>query len=76
MDASTAQTHLDAWLAAELAVSSGQAYQIGEVAVTRANLAQIRSQISYWQRVVDQYTTTAAEGTSRVALASFGSGQY
>lgn len=74
MDASTAQTHLDAWLAAELAVTSGQAYQIGEVTVTRANLKYIGERISYWQRIVDSYASRTSGGTSRAALASFSGG--
>lgn len=72
MDADTAQTHLDAWLAAELAVTSGQAYSIDTVAVTRVDIGRIRNQITYWQRIVDNYAATTAGGKSVAALATFG----
>lgn len=48
----TAQTHLDAWLEAELAASTGQSYQIGTRQLTRANLAEIRQQVIFWERKV------------------------
>lgn len=48
----TAQTHLDAWLQAELATSTGQSYQIGSRQLTRANLAEIRQQVIFWERKV------------------------
>jgi hypothetical protein len=72
MDLATAQTHLNAWLAADIAVASGQSYQIGEVALSRVDSRQIRTQISYWQGIVAGYTSAAAGGTSRAALATFG----
>jgi hypothetical protein len=51
-----AQAHLDAWLAADLAVSKGQSYSIGSRALTRANAAEIRTNIDYWQAKVDALT--------------------
>lgn len=47
-----AKQHLEAWLDAELAVSTGQSYQIGSRRLQRADLSEIRKQISYWQRKV------------------------
>lgn len=44
-----ATIHLQAWLDAELAVSSGQSYSIGTRSLTRANLSEIRKQIIYWE---------------------------
>jgi hypothetical protein len=44
-----AQKHLDAWLEAELAVSTGQSYRIGTRQLERANLAEIRESIRYWR---------------------------
>jgi len=73
MDRATAVTHLDLWLAADKAVSTGQAYTIGEVTVTRVDAGRIRQQIAYWQSVIDSYDSAAQGGSSRVALASFGS---
>lgn len=50
----TAQKHLDAWLAAELAVSTGQSYSIGGRSLTRASLSEIRQQIQFWRKEVDK----------------------
>lgn len=47
-----AQKHLDAWLNAELAVSTGQAYRIGTRQLNRADLGQIREQIIFWRNEV------------------------
>lgn len=47
-----AKKHLEAWLDAELAVSTGQSYKIGTRQLTRVNIADIRKQITYWQREV------------------------
>lgn len=44
-----AEKHLDAWLEAELAVTTNQSYTIGSRTLTRANLSKIRKQIEYWQ---------------------------
>lgn len=46
----TAQKHLDAWLEAELTVTTGQSYTIGSRVLTRANLTEIRNAIDYWNK--------------------------
>jgi hypothetical protein len=48
----TAKKHLEAWLAAELAVSTGQEYRIGSRILRRANLSDISKQINYWRREI------------------------
>lgn len=53
-DLETAKKHLNAWLEAELAVSTGQSYQIGSRRLDRANLYQIREQIKYWKNEVEK----------------------
>lgn len=45
-----AQKHLDAWLEAELTVTTGQSYTIGSRVLTRANLTEIRNAIDYWNK--------------------------
>lgn len=40
---------LELWLKAEAAVATGQSYQIGGRSLTRANLAEIREQIKFWE---------------------------
>lgn len=47
-----ARKHLNAWLEAELAVVSGQSYQIGTRKLERANLYQIREEIKFWKKEV------------------------
>lgn len=45
---------MQAWLDAELAVSTGQSYRIGTRQLTRANLSEIRERITYWSREVSR----------------------
>ena len=63
----TAQKHLDAWLEAELAVTTGQSYTIGSRVLTRANLTEIRNAIDYWNKKVIVLDNAAkAGGRNRV----------
>ena len=63
MDLTTAQTMLDAWLAAELAILEGaQSYQIGPRMLTRVNMTYIRDNVAYWQRQVDALTDGRSPG--------------
>lgn len=48
----TAQKHLDAWLTAELEVTTHQSYTIGSRSLTKANLSEIRKQIQFWQNEI------------------------
>lgn len=64
MTVTTAQAHLDAWLAADLAVAQGQAYQIAGRSLTRANAAWIQKYINYWQGVVNALTAEDAGNAS------------
>ena len=47
-----AKKHLDAWLTAELEVTTHQSYTIGSRSLTKANLSEIRQQIEYWRNPV------------------------
>lgn len=49
-----AKLHLQAWLDAELAVSTAQSYSMGSRSLTRANIPEIRKQISYWKGEVNR----------------------
>lgn len=44
-----AKQHLNAWLEAELQVTTNQSYTIGSRSLTRADLADIREQIAFWE---------------------------
>lgn len=59
-----AQTQLDAYLAAETAVLSGQRYEIAGRMLQRADLAEIRKGVDVWNaRVVA--LSVSARGRSR-----------
>lgn len=64
----TALLHLNAWLAAELAISTGQSYTIGTRSLTRANLKDVREAITYWrgQVVACQRAAQGLRPASRV----------
>lgn len=47
-----AKKHLDAWLTAELEVTTHQSYTIGSRSLTKANLSEIRQQIECWRNQV------------------------
>lgn len=61
-----ARQHLDAWLEAELAVSTGQSYQIGTRQLQRANLSEIRKQIAFWRKEVSRLQGKGARKVMRV----------
>lgn len=58
----TAQKHLDAWLKAELTVTTGQSYTIGSRTLTRANITEIRNMIDYWDGKVKKLDTLQKRG--------------
>ena len=47
-----ARQPLDAWLNAELEVTTHQSYTIGSRSLTKANLSEIRKEIEYWTNEV------------------------
>lgn len=49
-----AKIHLEAWKAADLAVANGKSYRIGSKQLQRADVAEIRGQINYWQKKVNK----------------------
>lgn len=65
-----AQTALDAWIAADLAVAKGQSYSMNGRTLTLANVKEIREQIQYWERRVLAFTQTI-QNNQQAALADF-----
>lgn len=55
-----AEAQLAAYIAAETKVLQGQAYEISGRRLTRANLAEIRDGMDYWDRKVKELTDTAS----------------
>lgn len=67
-----AQTQLNAYLAAETAVLTGQKYEIAGRMLMRANLAEIQSGITLWQsRVVTLTNQSAGRSRSRTVVVGF-----
>ena len=56
----TAQAQLDAYLAAETAILSGQEYVIGSRRMKRADLAAVQAGIILWDRRVKDLSSRAA----------------
>lgn len=63
-----AKQRLMMWLEAENAVATGQSYQIGTRRLERANLYQIREQIKYWEKKVNELEGIAKRGSTRRAF--------
>jgi hypothetical protein len=61
-----AEAHLTLWLAASSAVASSQSYEIGDRKLTRADAAEIREQIEFWDRQVKRLDANAS-GRSRTS---------
>jgi hypothetical protein len=65
-----AQAQLDAWLTASTAVTTGQEYEIdtgsGRRRLKRADAAEIRQQITFWDGKVKMLTPASAGGRRRV----------
>ena len=59
----TAQATLDAYLAAEIKVLSGQSYEIAGRKMTRADLAEIRAGVEAWNtRVIGLSARASGQG--------------
>jgi hypothetical protein len=65
-----AQTALDAWIAADLAVAKGQSYSMNGRSLTLANSREIREQIQYWERRVQAFQQVI-QSNQQAALADF-----
>ena len=57
-----AKKHLDAWLTAELEVTTHQSYTIGSRSLTKANLSEIRKQIQFWENDVARLENISKRG--------------
>ena len=57
-----AKKHLDAWLTAELEVTTHQSYTIGSRSLTKANLSEIRKEIDYWKNEVARLENIGKRG--------------
>lgn len=51
-----AEAKLTTWMAADDAVASGKSYSIGDRTLTRANEAEIRKNLEFWDHQVKRLT--------------------
>ncbi len=51
-----AEAKLTLWMEADDAVAKGQSYTIGGRSLSRANAAEIRSNIDYWEAKIQRLT--------------------
>jgi hypothetical protein len=66
-----AQTQLDAYVAAETAILSGQEYTIGARRLKRADLAQVQAGITLWNQRVQDLTARQRRGRYVVPAPNF-----
>lgn len=67
-----AQTQLNAYLAAETAVLSGQKYEIAGRMLMRANLAEIQMGVTLWNtRVTDLNRSSSGRSRARTVVAGY-----
>ncbi len=65
-----AREHLDAWLKAEIEVSTSQSYKIGTRSLTRADLGEIRKQVEFWDKKVKELSRKKGKnGRNQVYIA-------
>jgi hypothetical protein len=57
-----ARKHLEAWLSAELEVTTHQSYTIGSRSLTKADLSEIGERIKYWTNEVSRLENIEARG--------------
>lgn len=57
-----ARYHLNAWLTAELEVTTHQSYSIGSRTLTKANLPDIGKRIDYWKNEVARLENISKRG--------------
>lgn len=64
-----ANEHLDAWLNAELSISTGQSYKIGSRELKRADLKEVRESIKFWQGKVQMLENSKRKSKNTVVRA-------
>ena len=49
-----ARQHLDAWMAADLALATGKEYRIGSRTLQRSDASEVKERINFWAREVNK----------------------
>lgn len=63
-----AQAALAAWLAADLALASGQSATVGQVTLTRADAATVAKSIAFWRSEVERLEAGRGPGVRVVRV--------
>lgn len=67
-----AETRLAGWLAADTELQSGQTVKYNDRLLTRADAAEVRNNIDYWQKKCTELeAATAGRGRSRTVQANW-----
>lgn len=61
-----AREKLNTWLEAEEALATSQSYTMGTMSLTRADLKQVRENITYWNDMVTKLER-AGKGRNRIS---------
>jgi hypothetical protein len=59
---------LDAWIAADLALASGQTARVGQMTLTRVDEQRLASRITFWRREVERLTAGRGPGARIVRV--------
>jgi hypothetical protein len=59
---------LDAWIAADLALASGQTASVGQMTLTRADATSVAKSIAFWRREVERLTAGRGPGARIVRV--------
>lgn len=65
---STAQSHLETWLAAELAVADGKSFAVAGRSYSNHDLPQIRESIEFWDRRVTRLSRGSGVSMQRIVV--------
>lgn len=68
IDLDTARLHLQAWVAADLALATGKKYRVGTRELTRNDAAEVLKMIAYWRGIVNNLSGKGAIRARRVVV--------
>lgn len=60
LNLTTVRANLEAWIAADLALASGQTFSMNGRTLTRTDAKQVRDQIAYWTSLEARFERSAA----------------
>lgn len=67
----TVRANLEAWIAADLALASGQSFSMNGRTLTRSDAGQVKERINYWSRLEARLEQDAANPGSDQSRSGF-----